>query len=77
MTVDGNVMWNILEGCGLPRKFIRMRKNINNGYKCSVICKGKKSSEFEVTTRVRLGCMAVSTTVSTCNGLGIKEKYRT
>ena len=41
----------------LPDKPVRMITSTHNGYKCSVICINKLSSEFEVTIGVRQGCM--------------------
>lgn len=56
-SLDREVLWKLLGHYGLQSKIINIIKNMYQDFSGRVICKGKLSDAYSITTGVRQGCL--------------------
>jgi hypothetical protein len=52
-----DVSWQVMKIYTVPKTIVNMMKGLYEGFKCRVVHEGKLTDSFEVTTRVRHGCI--------------------
>ena len=56
-SVDTNVLWDLMNSYGIPRKIISLVRNTYDGIRCRILHDGVLTDKLSIKTGVRQGCL--------------------
>jgi hypothetical protein len=66
VSLNRQVIWEVLEKCGIPAKILKLIKDMCEDFKCQVLHDGKLTEYIKVTTGVRQAYILSPTIFCSC-----------